>query len=90
MGNYFILEKNNDIAEKFHDYFTSVCSKFNIPRYQDSFTDSDQTEYCVGHWVLRIFEEYKNYPSIISSNNQNMDREFSFQESEKSEKNTKF
>ena len=39
--NYFILEKNNDIAEKFHDYFTSVCSKFNIPRYQDSFIDSD-------------------------------------------------
>ena len=39
-----ILEKNDDIAETFNDFFTSVVSNLNIPRYQDPFTDSDQTE----------------------------------------------
>ena len=39
-----ILEKNDDIAETFNDFFTSVVSNLNIPHYQDPFTDSDQTE----------------------------------------------
>ena len=30
-----ILEKNNDIAEIFNDFFISVGSNLNIPRYQD-------------------------------------------------------
>ena len=39
-----ILEKYDDIAETFNDFFISVVSNLNIPRYQDLFTDSDQTE----------------------------------------------
>ena len=82
-----ILEKNDDIAETFNDFFTSVVSNLNIPRYQDPFTDSDQTENQIEHPILRIIEQYKNHPSIIAINNQNMDRRFSFQEITKSEIN---
>ena len=39
-----ILEKNDDIAETFNDFFTSVVSNLNIPCFRDPFTDSDQTE----------------------------------------------
>ena len=53
----FILEKNDDIAETFNDFFTSVVSNLNIPRYQDPFTDSDQTENRIGHPILRIIEQ---------------------------------
>ena len=69
-----ILEKNNDIAEIFNDFFTSVASNLNVPRYQDPFIDSDQTENQIGHLILRIIEQYRNHPSIIAINNQNMDR----------------
>ena len=51
-----ILEKNDDIAETFNDFFTSVVSNLNIPRYQDPFTDSDQTENRTEHPILRIIE----------------------------------
>ena len=67
-------------------FFTSV-SNLNIPRYQDPFTDSDQTENQNERAILRISEQYKNHPSIIAINNQNMDRPFSFQEITKSEIN---
>ena len=49
-------------------------------RYQDHFTDSDQTENQSEHPILRIIEQYKNNSSITASNNQNMDRRFLFQE----------
>ena len=64
-----ILEKNDDIAETFNDFFTSVVSNLNIPRYQDPFTDSDQTENRIEHLILRIIEQYKNHPSFIAINN---------------------
>ena len=69
-----ILEKNNDTAEIFNDFFTSVASNLNVLRYQDPFIDSDQTENKIGHLILRIIEQYRNHPSIIAINNQNMDR----------------
>ena len=87
MEKDLILEKNDDIAETFNDFFTSVVSNLNIPRYQDPFTDSDQTKNQIEHPILRIIEQYKNHPSIIAINNQNMDRRFSFQEIKKSEIN---
>ena len=87
MEKDFILEKNDDIAETFNDFLTSAVSNLNIPRYQDPFTDSDQTENRIGHPILRIIEQYKNHPSIIAINNQNMGRRFSFQEITKSEIN---
>ena len=34
---------NDDAAETFVGFFTSVASKLNIPRYQDPLIDSDQT-----------------------------------------------
>ena len=87
MEKDLILEKNDDIAETFNDFFTSVVSNLNIPRYQDPFADSEQTENRTEHPILRIIEQYKNHPSIIAINNQNMDRRFSFQEIKKSEIN---
>ena len=53
-----ILEKNDDIAETFNEFFTSAVSNLNISRYQDPFTDSDQTENRTEHPILRIFEQY--------------------------------
>ena len=67
--------------------FSPNVSNLNIPRYQDLFTDSDQTENRIEHPILRITEQHKNHPSIIAINNQNMDRRFSFQEITKSEIN---
>ena len=51
-----ILEKNNDIPEVLDDFFRIVASNVNIPRYQDPFIDSDQTENQTGHLILRIIE----------------------------------
>ena len=62
-------------------------SNLNIPRYQDPFIDSHQTENRIGHLILRIIEQYKNHPSIIAVNNQNMDRRVSFKKITKSEIN---
>ena len=70
MEKDFILEKNDDIAETFNDFFTCVVSNLNIPLYQDPFTGSDQTENRIGHPILRIIEHYKKHPSIIAINNQ--------------------
>ena len=51
-----ILERNNDIAEIFNDFFTSVASNLNIPRYQDPFIDIYQTENRIGRPILRIID----------------------------------
>ena len=40
----FILEKNDLLRKLLIILFTSVVSNSNIPRYQDPFTDGDQTE----------------------------------------------
>ena len=85
-----IIEKNDNIAENFNDFFTSVVSNINISRYQDPFADSDQTENQIEHPILMITEQNKNHPSIIAINNQNMNRRFSFQEITKSEIIRKF
>ena len=58
-----------------------------LTRYQDCFLNGYQTENRVGQPILGIIEQYKNHPSIIAINNQNMDRQFSFQEITKSEIN---
>ena len=79
MEKNLILEKNDDIWETFNDFFTIIVSNLNIPRYQDPLIDSDQTENRIGHPILRTIEQYKKHPSIIAINNQNMDRQFSFQ-----------
>ena len=57
--------------------------------YQDPLVDNDQTENRIGDSILRIIEQYKNQPSIIAINNQNMDRQCSSQEITKSETNQK-
>ena len=53
-----ILEKNDDIAEIFNDIFTSAVSNLSIPRYQNPFTASDQSENEIEHTILRIIEQY--------------------------------
>ena len=83
----FILEKNDDVAETFNDFFISVVLKLNIPRYQDPLIDSDETENQIWHPILIIIEQYNNHPSLIAINNQNMDRQSSCQEISKSKIN---
>ena len=53
-----ILEKNDDIAKIFDDIFTSVVSNLIIPRFQNPFTASDQSENGTEHTTLRIIEQY--------------------------------
>ena len=53
-----ILEKNDDIAEIFNDIFTSAVSNLSIPRYQNPFTASGQSENEIEHTILRIIEQY--------------------------------
>ena len=71
-----ILEKNDNIAETFSNFFTSVVSNSNILRlrYQDHFTDSEKTDNRIWHAILRIIEPYR----IVAINNQNIDRRFLF------------
>ena len=85
-----MLENNDDIAETINDFVHQCFSKLNIPRYQSPLADSGQTENRIGHPILRIIKQYKNDPSIIVTNNQNIDRQFSFQEITKPELNLKF
>ena len=42
-GERFDTKKDDDIADTFNDFFTSVTSKLNIPRHQDPLIDIDQT-----------------------------------------------
>ena len=80
-----ILEKNDNIAETFSNFFTSVVSNSNILRlrYQDHFTDSEKTDNRIWHAILRIIEQYNPPPPplptrIVAINNQNIDRRFLF------------
>ena len=64
MEKDLILKKDDDIEETFNDFFISVVSNLNIPRYQDSFIDSDKTEKQIAYPILRIIEQYKNTPVL--------------------------
>ena len=84
MEKDLVPEKNDDIAETFNDFFTIAVSNLNVPRYQDPFTDSDQTENQIVYPILRIIDQYKSYPRMVAIKNQNMDRKFFFPEITKS------
>ena len=84
MEKDLVPEKNDDIAETFNDFFTIAVSNLNVPRCQDPFTDSDQTENQIVYPILRIIDQYKNYPRMVAIKNQNMDRTFFFPEITKS------
>ena len=75
------------MAETFDDSLTSVSLKLNILRYQDLFIDAHQTDSRIGHPVLRIIEQYRKHSNILAINNQNMDRQYSFQKITKLETN---
>ena len=78
------------LRKPINDFVHQCFSKLNIPRYQSPLADSGQTENRIGHPILRIIKQYKNDPCIIVANNQNIDRQFSFQEITKPELNLKF
>ena len=83
MEKDLVPEKNDDIAETFNDFFPIAVSNLNVPRYQDPFNDSDQTENQIVYPILRIIDQYKSYPSVIAIKNQSMDRTFFFPENHK-------
>ena len=84
MEKDLVPEKNDDIAETFNDFFPIAVSNLNVPRYQDPFTDSDQTENQIVYPIRRIIDQYKSYPRMIAIKSQNMDRKFFFPEITKS------
>ena len=83
MEKDLVPEKNDDIAETFNDFFTIAVSNLNVPRYQDPFTDSDQTENQIVYPIRRIIDQYKSYPRMIAIKNQSMDRKFFFPQNHK-------
>ena len=58
-----ILENNDKIAETFN-FFTSAVSNLNIILFVDPSVEIDNIE----HPILRIIEQYKNRPSIVTIN----------------------
>ena len=60
-----ILEKNVDIAETFNDFFTSVVSKLNIPRYSIPLlivTDKpNRTPDSQDNWAIEKLPQYYGY-----------------------------
>ena len=59
-----ILENNDKIAETFNNFFTSAVSNLNIILFVDPSVEIDDIE----HLILRIIEQYKNHPSIVTIN----------------------
>ena len=83
MEKDLVPEKNDDIAETFNDFFTIAVSNLNVPRCQDPFTDSDQTENQIVYPIRRIIDQYKSYPRMVAIKNQSMDRTFFFPQNHK-------
>ena len=69
-----ILENNDKIAETFNNFFTSAVSNLNIPPFVDPSVEIDHIE----DPILRIIEQYKNHPSIVAINENNLAKQFSF------------
>ena len=64
-----ILENNDKIAETFNNFFTSAVSNLNIILFVDSSVEIDDIE----HPILRIIEQYKNHPSVVTINKKNFE-----------------
>ena len=64
-----ILENNDKIAETFNNFFTSAVSNLNIILFVDPSVEIDDIE----HPILRIIEQYKNHPSIVTINKKNFE-----------------
>ena len=69
-----ILENDDKIAETFNNFFTSAVSNLNIPLFVDPSMEIDHIE----DPILRIIEQYKNNPSIVAINENNLAKQFSF------------
>ena len=69
-----ILENNDKIAETFNNFLTSAVLNLNIPPFVDPSVEVDHTE----DPILRIIEKYKNHPSIVPINENNLAKQFSF------------
>ena len=69
-----ILENNDKIAETFNNSFTSAVSNLNIPSFVDLSVEIDHIE----DPILRIIEQYKNYPSVVAINEKKLNKQFFF------------
>ena len=69
-----ILENNDKIAETFNNFFTSAVSNLNIPPFVEPSVEIDH----IKDPILRIIEQYKNNPSIVATNENNLTKQLSF------------
>ena len=69
-----ILGNNDKIAETFNNFFTSAVSNLNILPFVDPSVEIDHIE----DPVLRIIEQYRNHPSVVAINENNLTKQFSF------------
>ena len=77
-----LIQNDQDIANIFNNYFSTVVLNLNIPQYKDSSVQVEQ----INDPILKIIEKFKNHPSIVSIQNQNWEmNKFSFQAIEKAD-----
>ena len=62
-----IIQNDQEIANIFNNYFSTVVLNLNIPQYKDSSVQVEQ----INDPILKIIEKFKNHPSIVSIQNQN-------------------
>ena len=70
-----ILENNDKIAETFNNFFTCAVSNLNIPPFVNPSVEIDHVE----DPILPIIEQYKNHPSVVATNEKNLNKQFSFE-----------
>ena len=75
-----VIQNDQEIANFFNNYFSTVVYNLNIPQYKDNSVNVEQ----INDPIMKIVEGFKNHPSILSIKNQKKDDyKFSFRPIEK-------
>ena len=69
-----ILDKNDNVAEVLSNFFISVVSNLNIPKYYGKSVNIDHIE----DPIARSIEQYKNHPSIVAIKSKSTNKYFKF------------
>ena len=80
-SNKITLAEDNSILENheklltFNNFFTNEVSNLNTPPFVDPSVEIDHTE----DSILRIIEQYKNHPRVVTINEKIWNKQFSFE-----------
>ena len=80
-SNKITLAEDNSILENheklltFNNFFTNEVSNLNTPPFVDPSVEIDHTE----DSILRIIEQYKNHPRVVTINEKIWNKRFSFE-----------